>query len=48
MKDLKGKKGSHDAYLTPEGIEDFSYTINGKKISRTRYKVKLEFVGKGK
>ena len=42
-KGLKGKKGSYDAYLIPEGIEDYSYTKDGKEIKGTQYKVKLEF-----
>ena len=40
---LKGKKGSYDAYLIPEGIEDYSYTKDGKEIKGSQYKVKLEF-----
>lgn len=43
VKGLKGKKGSYDAYLIPEGIEDYSYTKDGKEIKVTQYKVKLEF-----
>lgn len=43
VKNLKGKKGSFDAYLIPEGIEDYSYTKDGKTIKGTQYKVKLEF-----
>ena len=40
---LKEKKGSYDAYLIPEGIEDYSYTKDGKEIKGSQYKVKLEF-----
>ena len=43
VKGLKGKKGSYDAYLIPEGLEDYSYTKDGKVIKGTQYKVKLEF-----
>ena len=35
VKGLKGKKGSYDAYLIPEGIEDYSYTKDGKE-SKTK------------
>jgi len=43
VKGLKGKKGSYDAYLIPEGIEGYSYTKDGKEIKGFQYKVKLEF-----
>ena len=43
VKGLKGKKGSYDAYLTPESVEDYSYTKDGKEIKGFQYKVKLEF-----
>ncbi len=43
VKGLKGKKGSYDAYLIPEGIEDYSYTKDGKEIKGSQYKFKLEF-----
>ena len=43
VKGLKGKKGSYDAYLIPEGIEDYSYTKDGKEIKGSQYKVKMEF-----
>ena len=43
VKGLKGKKGSYDAYLIPEGLEDYSYTKDGKVIKGTQYKVRLEF-----
>ena len=43
VKGLKGKKGSYDAYLIPEGIEDYSYSKDGKEIKGSQYKVKLEF-----
>ena len=48
VKGLKGKKGSYDAYLIPEGIEDYSYTKDGKEIKGSQYKVKLEFLKKKK
>ena len=48
VKGLKGKKGSYDAYLIPEGIEDYSYTKDGKEVKGTQYKVKLEFPKKKK
>ena len=46
VKGLKGRKGTYDAYLIPEGIEDYSYTKDGKEIKCSQYKVKLEFVKK--
>ena len=48
VKGLKGKKGSYDAYLIPEGTTDYSYTKDGKEIKGTQYKVKLEFPKKKK
>ena len=49
VKGLKGKKGNYDAYLIPEGIEDFSYTKDGKEIKGSQYKFKMEFpLRKGK
>ena len=48
VKGLKGKKGTYDAYLIPEGIEDYSYTKDGKEIKGSQYKVKLEFAKKSK
>ena len=48
VKGLKGKKGSYDAYLIPEGIEDYSYTKDGKEIKGSQYKVKMEFPKKKK
>ncbi len=48
VKGLKGKKGSYDAYLIPEGIEDYSYTKDGKEIKGSQYKFKLEFPKKKK
>ena len=48
VKGLKGKKGSYDAYLIPEGIEDYSYNKDGKEVKGTQYKVKLEFPKKKK
>ncbi len=43
VKGLKGKKGGYDAYLIPEGIEDYSYTKDGMEIRGSQYKFKLEF-----
>lgn len=43
VKGLNGKKGSYDAYLIQEGIEDYNYTKDGRKIKGSQYKVKLEF-----
>ena len=43
VKGLKGKKGSFDAYLIPEGIEDFSYTKDGKEFKGSQYQFKMEF-----
>ena len=48
VKGLKGKKGNYDAYLIPEGVEDYSYTKDGKEINGSQYKVKLEFPKKKK
>ena len=48
VKGLKGKKGTYDAYLIPEGIEDYSYTKDGKEIKGSQYKVKLEFAKRSK
>ena len=42
-KGLKGKKGSYDAYLIPQNIEEFSYTKDCKKINGFQYKFKMEF-----
>ena len=43
VKGLKGKKGSYDAYLIPESIDEFSYTKDGKEIKGFQYKFKMEF-----
>ena len=43
VKGLKGKKGSYDAYLIPESIEELSYTKDGKEIKGFQYKFKMEF-----
>ena len=43
VKDLKGKKGSYDAYLIPESVQEFSYTKDGKEIKGFQYKFKMEF-----
>ena len=40
---IKGKKGLYEAYLIPEGLEDYCYTKDGKEINGTQYKVRLEF-----
>ena len=48
VKGLKGKKGSYDAYLIPEGVEEYSYTKDGKEIKGFQYKVRLEFPKKKK
>ena len=42
-KGLKGKKGSYDAYLIPDNIEEFSYMKDGKEIKGFQYKFKMEF-----
>ena len=43
VKGIKGKNGLYDAYLIPEGVEDYCYTKDGKEIKGTQYKVRLEF-----
>ena len=43
VKGLKDNKGSYDAYLIPESIEEFSYTKDGKEIKGFQYKFKMEF-----
>lgn len=45
MKGLKSKTGKkYDAYLIPEGIEDYSYVNKeGKEVSASQYKLKMEF-----
>ena len=43
VKGLKGKKGSYDAYLIPESVEEFSYTKDGKEIKGFQYKFNMEF-----
>ena len=44
MKGLKGKtEKTYDAYLIPEGLEDFAYTKDGKEIKGTQYRFKMEF-----
>ena len=43
VKGLKGKKGSYDAYLIPDNIEEFSYMKDGKEIKGFQYKFKMEF-----
>lgn len=48
VKGLKGKKGSYDAYLIPEGVKDYSYIKDGKEVKGMQYKVKLEFPKKKK
>ena len=46
VKGLKGKKGCYDAYLIPEGVEEYVCTKDGKEMKGLRYKVKLEFPAK--
>ncbi len=49
VRGLKGKSGkSYDAYLIPEEIEDYSYMKDGKKVSGSQYKFKMEFPKKRK
>lgn len=44
VRGLKGKSGkSYDAYLIPEGTEDYSYMKDGKQVSGSQYKFKMEF-----
>lgn len=43
IKGLKGKKGGYDAYLIPEGIEDYSYIKDGKEMKGSQYRFKMEF-----
>jgi DNA topoisomerase-3 len=43
VKGLKGKKGTYDAYLIPESVEDYSYTKDGKEYRGFQYKFKMEF-----
>ena len=45
MKDLKSKKGgSYDAYLKPEGVEQYSYTTkDGEEKSGYQYKLSFSF-----
>ena len=43
VKGLKGKKGSYDAYLIPESVQEFFYTKDGKEIKGFQYKFKMEF-----
>ena len=49
MKGLKGKSGkTYDAYLIPDNIEDYSYTKDGKTVSGSQFKFKMEFPNNGK
>ena len=48
VKGLQGKNGSYDAFLIPEGIEDYTYIRDGERVEASRYKVKLEFLKKGR
>ncbi len=43
VKGLKGKKGTYDAYLIPEGIEEYSYVKDGKTGKGKQYKIRMEF-----
>ena len=36
-------KETIDLYLIPEGVEDYSYTKDGKEIKGSQYKIRLEF-----
>ena len=40
VRGLKGKKGSYDAYLIPEGIEDYSY--NQRRKGNQRFAVQIQ------
>ncbi len=49
LKGLKSKAGKpYDAYLIPEGVEDYFYIKDGKEIKGLQYKVRLEFPKKKK
>lgn len=49
LKGLKSKTGKlYDAYITPEGVEDYSYIKDGKEIKGSQYKFKLTFPQKKK
>lgn len=49
VRGLKGKSGkNYDAYLIPEGIEDYSYIKDGREVSGSQYKFKMEFPKKRK
>ena len=44
MKGLRGKSGKvYDAYLIPEGIEDYSYMKDGKEVRGSQFRFKMEF-----
>lgn len=43
VKGLKGQKGEYDAYLIPDGIEEFSYMKDNEEVKGTQYKIKMEF-----
>lgn len=43
VKGLKGKNGNYDAYLIPDGIEEYSYVKDNETVKGTQYKVKMEF-----
>ena len=41
----KSGKGTFDAYVIPDGIEDFSYkTSNGNVVGGKQFKFKMEFL----
>ncbi len=44
VKGLKGKKGSYDAYLIPESVEEFSYTKDGKEIKDSSISLRWNFL----
>ncbi len=49
LKGLRSKAGKpYDAYLIPEGVEDYFYIKDGKEIKGLQYKVRLEFPKKKK
>ena len=45
LKGLKSREGkSYDAYVSPVGTEEYSYTKDGEERSGVRFKVDLEYV----
>ncbi len=44
LKNLKNREGkTYDVYLTPDGIEDYTYELNGKERAGSRFTFKIEF-----